>query len=206
MDRNDGSSRISAVKVIAIAVAVVLVAAAAWFFISRNHESGAAGQVSTELDALKSSNSLGSEVVNLRDSLSEDGREAFDEFLEEVRDFDYEITGTDSVDKDDSSYTTVKVRIRTCDFGREYLAAWTGYLKDHGDSVKQDDDPAEFYELLFARLAALDEKTYIKDIDIICIDPIDNGQWIANIKDNKDLQDAIFGGMISEMETLAADD
>ena len=62
-----------------------------------------------------------------------------------------------------------------------------------------------FYELLFERLNSLDEKEYIKTIQIVCIDPLDNDEWIANIKDNEELQNAIFGGMLSEMKTLAAE-
>ena len=46
---------------------------------------------------------------------------------------------------------------------------------------------------------------YIKTIQIVCADPLDNGEWIANIKENEELQDAIFGGMMSEMKALAAE-
>ena len=49
------------------------------------------------------------------------------------------------------------------------------------------------------------EKDYIKTIQIVCIDPLNNGEWIANIQDNEELQDAIFGGMMSEMKALAAE-
>ena len=96
------------------------------------------------------------------------------------------------------------MKIRTYDFGREYLAAWTEFLKSHGGEADEDDLP-EFYELLFARLDALDEKEYIKDTQIVCIDPLGNGEWIADIKENEVLQDAVFGGMISEMKALAAE-
>ena len=52
---------------------------------------------------------------------------------------------------------------------------------------------------------SLEEKDHIKTIQIVCIDPLNNGEWIANIKDNEELQDAIFGGMMSEMKALAAE-
>ena len=42
-------------------------------------------------------------------------------------------------------------------------------------------------------------------MDIVCVKPLDNGEWIANIKDNEKLQDAVFGGMMSEMKTLAGE-
>ena len=159
-------------------------------------------KVSAELKALQSSDSVGSEVINLRSSLSDEGKAHFDGFLSKLRDFDFEITGGGEPDED--GYTPVNVKIRTYDFGREYLAAWTEFLKSHGGEADEDDLP-EFYELLFARLDALDEKEYIKDTQIVCIDPLGNGEWIADIKENEVLQDAVFGGMISEMKALAAE-
>ena len=166
---------------------------------------GAEKKVAKELDALSRSDSVGSEVVNLRESLSKEGREDFDEFLDKLRDFDYEVTGSKAGDDPEADYTEVYVRIRTYDFGREYLAAWTEYLKSHGDGLDENSDMTDFYELLFDRLSDLDEKDCIRDISIVCIDPLDNGEWIANIKENEELQDAVFGGMMTEMKTLAAE-
>ena len=157
-------------------------------------------KVSKELKALQESDALGSEVITLRDSMSEEGRENFDGFLKKLRGFDFEITG--SGESDDSS-TLVSVKIKTFDFGREYLAAWTDYLKANPDT--KPEELTDFYELLFSRLNSLEEKEYIKTIQVVCIDPLDNGEWIADIKENEELQDAIFGGMLSEMKTLAAE-
>ena len=156
-------------------------------------------KVAKELDALKTSESVGSEVSDIKKMLSDEGRENFDVFLKKLRDFDYELMG--SVEEDD--HADVTVRIKTYDFGRAYLAEWTDYLREHGDTLDSDDELAGFYEELFARLAALDKKECIKDVDIVCLKPLDNGEWIANIKDNEQLQDAVFGGMMSEMKGLA---
>lgn len=156
-------------------------------------------KVSKELKALQESDNLGSEVISLRDSLSDEGRENFDGFMKKLKGFDFQITGSEEGD----DHTLVSVKIKTCDFGREYLAAWTEYLKANQGEKPQD--LTDFYELLFARLNSTDEKEYIKTIQIVCIDPLDNGEWIANIKENEELQDAIFGGMMSEMKALAAE-
>ena len=156
-------------------------------------------KVSKELKALQESDTLGSEVINLRDSLSDEGRKNFDGFMKKLKGFDFQITGSE----EDDGHTLVNVKIKTCDFGREYLAAWTEYLKANEEA--KPDDLTVFYELLFARLNSPVEKDYIKTIQIVCIDPLNNGEWIANIKDNEELQDAIFGGMISEMKALAAE-
>ena len=165
---------------------------------------GAEKKVSYELKALQSSESVGSEVINLRNSLSDEGRKHFDGFLDKLRDFDFEITGSEKDESKDDDYTQVSVRIKTYDFGREYLAVWTEFLRAHPDQLSED-DLDDFYELLFERLDELDEKSCIKTLKIVCIDPLDNGEWIAGIKDNEELQDAIFGGMMSEMKTLAAE-
>ena len=156
-------------------------------------------KVSKELKALQESDTLGSEVINLRDSLSDEGRKNFDGFMKKLKGFDFQIIGSEEGD----GHTLVNVKIKTCDFGREYLAAWTEYLKTNEEA--KPDDLTGFYELLFARLNSPGEKDYIKTIQIVCIDPLNNGEWIANIKENEELQDAIFGGMMSEMKALAAE-
>jgi len=160
-------------------------------------------KVYKELKALQESETVGSEVVNLRNSLSNEGKEDFDGFLKKLRSFDFEITGSEEDSDKGDDYTLVSVKIKTRDFGREYLAAWTEYLKANPDT--KPDELTEFYELLFSRLNSLGEKEYIKTIQIVCIDPLDSGEWIANIKENEELQDAIFGGMMSEMKALAAE-
>ena len=160
-------------------------------------------KVSKELKALQASDYLGDEVIDLRDSLSDEGRENFDGFLKKLRDFEFEITGSEEDDEKDDDYTLVSVKIKTYDFGREYIAAWTEFLKSHENA--QSDDMTDFYEMLFDRLDSLSEKDRINYIKIVCIDPLDNGEWIANIKENEELQDAIFGGMMSEMKALAAE-
>ena len=158
-------------------------------------------KVARELDSLKTSESVGSEVSDMEKLLSDEGKDNFDAFLKKLRDFDYELIGV----KEEGDHTTVTVRIKTYDFGRAYLAEWTDYLREHGDSLSEDEDLTVLYEELFAKLAALDKKESIKDVDIVCVKPLDNGEWIANIKDNEQLQDAVFGGMMSEMKTLAGE-
>lgn len=158
-------------------------------------------KVAKELDALKTSESVGSEVSDMEKLLSDEGKDNFDSFLKKLRDFDYELTGV----KEEGDHATVTVRIKTYDFGRAYLAEWTDYLREHSDSLSGEEELTGFYEELFAKLAALDKKESIKDVDIVCVKPLDNGEWIANIKDNEQLQDAVFGGMMGEMKTLAGE-
>ena len=194
------SVNIIAIKATAVLIAVLLCLPV---FTGCSQMNGAEKKVSNELKALQSSDYSGDEVMDLSDSLSDEGRENFDGFLKKLRSFDFEITGSEEDDDKDDDYALVSVKIKTFDFGREYLAVWTEFLKSNEET--KPEDMTEFYETLFARLNALSEKDCINHIKIVCIDPLDNGEWIANIKENKELQDAIFGGMLSEMNALAAE-
>jgi len=165
--------------------------------------SGASEKVSKELDSLKSSDFTGSELTELRNSLSDEGKEDFDSFAAKLRDFDYEISDVSKSDDSEDESTLVTVKIKTYDFGKEYLSEWTDYLKEHKEGP--DADETAFYEDLFERLSELDDKDYIRKVGIVCIEPIDNGEWIANVKENEELQDAIFGGMLGEMKDLAGE-
>ena len=188
------------IKAIAAGLAVLL---CLLMLVGCSSMSEAEQKVSKELKALQTSDSAGSEVIDLRASLSDEGKENFDGFLKKLRGFDFEITGSEKSEDKDNDCTLVSVKIKTYAFGREYLAAWTEYLKENGDT--KPEDLTDFYELLFARLNALEDKEYINTIQIVCIDPLDNDEWIADIKENEELQDAIFGGMMSEMKALAAE-
>lgn len=160
--------------------------------------------VRADLDMLKASETAGSRLSSMRDILTKEEGEEFDAFLAKVRDFDYEITGSETRNDGDENYTGVRVRIRTRSFGREYLATWTDYLKEH-KGASADDDLQGFYGELFGRLAGLTDRDYIRDVEIVAIDPLGNGEFVTNISSNEALQDALFGGMIGEMEALAGE-
>ena len=204
MTEKEASSRIQAVKAGAIVALLILAVALVFWFVNRP-ANGAEAKVKAELEALQDSDSLGSEVDTLRKSLSAEGRENFDTFTKKLRDFDYEILGSSRDGDGEGERTAVTVRIRSRGFGREYLAAWTDYLKGNGGALPADGELTDFYEMLFERLAGLEDREYIKDVEIICVEPLGNDEWAVNIKDNEELQDAIFGGMMSEMKTLAAE-
>lgn len=204
MTEKEASSRINALKA-AVIVAALIIGTVLVFWLLNRPANGAEAKVQAELDALGRSESVGSEVDSMRKSLSEEGRANFDTFLRKLRNYDYEITGSKRVSEGDGERMAVTVRFHTYDFGREYLAVWTEYLKANNGALPSDGDITGFYETLFERLAGLEEKEYIKDVEIICVEPLGNDEWVANIKDNEELQDAVFGGMMSEMKALAAE-
>ena len=202
MTEKEARTRQRALIAGAVILALIIAAALVFAAVSRAHR-GAEGKVRADLDMLQSSESAGSQLNSMQDILTKDSGEDFDAFLAKLRDFDYEIIGSEKIEEGDSHCTRVYVRIKTRDFGSEYLAAWTDYLKEHSDVSADDDDLREFYGMLFGRLAALEKKDYIKDVTVTAIDPIDNGEWITDISGNEELQDALFGGMIGEMKALA---
>jgi hypothetical protein len=71
-------------------------------------------------------------------------------------------------------------------------------------SVEKTDgyDTQALYETLFTNLSSIQEKTYISDVSITCTKD-EEGSWKTDARENKELRNAIFGGMIGEMRTLA---
>ena len=165
---------------------------------------GAKGEVKDELDALKTSETAAASLAEVKEDLPQDAGEDFDAFLGKVRDFDYKILGSEVKNDGDGEYTLVTVKITSCDFGREYLATWKDYLKTHKNASAEDAEGSEFYKELFSRLAALKSKNHVAYVDIKATEAED-GSWTTDIQTNEKLQDALFGGMISEMKTLAAE-
>ena len=189
----------------AVLMLVILIASCS-IFPACSSENAAVTKVQDELYLLQTSTSAGNQLSPVRELVSGKGGADLDHFLRNVRSFDYEVIGSERYDKGDEHFTKVTVRIRTYDFGSEYLAAWTDYLESNEEAGAGDDeDMPGFYDGLFGRLAGVSDKSYVQDVDIIAIEPIDNGEWITNITSNEDLQDALFGGMISEMRYLAGE-
>lgn len=142
--------------------------------------------------------------AELEGMLSDQGREYYEMFLGKAGEFDYAITGADRTDDG----TVVHVRITTYDFASEYLKAWTEFLEpyENDESKKSGDgkenfDSAQLYETLFRNLSSLADKKYIADVDINCEEQ--DGKWYTDAATNAALRDAILGGMLSEMSSLA---
>lgn len=173
------------------------------FTIAACDSSGAGSEVQHDLDALRTSTSAGSHLESLKKTVSVDTSKNIDEFLAKVRDFEYEIISEEEKDEDEGTTAIVKVRIRTYDFGSEYLAAMSEYAKNDNKENAEDADSTEFYDELFGRLSKLDSRDYVRDVDIVAYSPDGSSEWVTNIKNNEDLQDALFGGMTGEMKALS---
>lgn len=167
--------------------------------------SGAKAKVRSELDRLQTSETAAGRMSEVQEMLPAESGKDFEAFLAKVRDFDYEIIGTEELSDDSGEYTLVTVKIITYDFGKEYLATWTDYIRSHKNASIDDADGKEFYGELFARLSKLTDKQYISYVDIKAMEPMDNGEWVTDVSSNAKLQDALFGGMMGEIRTLAGE-
>lgn len=146
-------------------------------------------QVAADLDSCKESGSLVTGISELEGSES---------FAEKVRDFDYEIEETTTID--DGNGAVVKVKIKTYNFSKAYLQTWSEVIGDGDYSGDPRDD--EFYEKLFENIEALTDKDCISEVEINCTQDED-GNITTDAANNAELQDALLGGLISEMQSLA---
>ena len=166
--------------------------------------SGAELKVSEDLESMRYVELDPRINAELEGMLSDQGREYYEMFLGKAGEFDYAITGADRTDDG----TVVHVRITTYDFASEYLKAWTEFLEPYendenkktGDG-KENFDSSQLYETLFRNLSSLADKKYIADVDINCEEQ--DGKWYTDAATNAALRDAILGGMLSEMSSLA---
>ena len=163
---------------------------------------GAAGEVKSELEKLKASETAPASLAAVKEDLPEASADDFDSFLAKVRDFDYKILGSEVKKDEEGEYTLVTVKITSYEFGREYLSTWKDYLKTHKNASAEDAEGGEFYTELFSRLAGLGKKQHVSYVDVKAAEAED-GSWTTDIQTNEKLQDALFGGMISEMKDLA---
>ena len=183
------------------AVILAAVMALAVILTGCSGQSGAELKVSEDLESMRYVE-LDPEInTELESLLSDQGKEYYEMFLGKAGEFDYTITGAERTDDG----TVVHVRITTYDFASEYLKSWTEFLEPYENakkgSEKENFDSAKLYETLFRNLSMLKDKSYIADVDVNCEE--ENGSWHTDAGTNAALRDAILGGMLSEMSSLA---
>ena len=183
-----------------LAVAAVL-AVSVVMFSGCSKSSGAEAAVTEDLESMRFVEIDPETEAELENVLSDRGMEYFEMFLGKAGEFDYEITGADA--KGDEAI--VHVRIKTYDFATEYLKSWTEFLDSTGRGGEEDAaeyDTALLYETLFKNLSSIQDKNYTADADIICTRD-EEGGWTTDAKSNSVLKNAILGGMIREISSLA---
>jgi hypothetical protein len=177
-----------------MAVSAVLLAAC-------SQSSGAEAKVTEDLESMRYVELDAGTEAEIEAVLSERGREYFDMFLGKAGEFDYEITGADT----NGDEAIVNVRIKTYDFAREYLKSWTEFLEATGDGTdgkEPEYDTALLYETIFRNLSSIQEKEYTADAAVICKRDED-GTWETDAASNSTLRNAVLGGLLGEISSLA---
>ena len=128
------------------------------------------------------------------------GKES-DKFIKKVQDFDYEVKD----EKVDGKKATVKVEIKTYDFGAAYKTTYDTVVADakSGKITASTDIKDYVYNLMFQNLNSVKDKSYKKTVTINCTKN-DKGEWTTDINSNVDFLDAMMGGMFTAIKSVQA--
>ena len=113
----------------------------------------------------------------------------YDKFIKKVQDFDYEVKD----EKVDGKKATVKVEIKTYDFGAAYKTTYDTVVSDakSGKITATTDVKDYVYNLMFQNLNSVKDKSYKKTVTINCTKN-DKGEWTTDINSNVDFLDAMM--------------
>ncbi|WP_314923261.1 hypothetical protein [Mogibacterium diversum] len=125
----------------------------------------------------------------------------YDKFIKKVQDFDYEVKD----EKVDGKKATVKVEIKTYDFGAAYKTTYDTVVADakSGKITASTDIKDYVYNLMFQNLNSVKDKSYKKTVTINCTKS-DKGEWTTDINNNVDFLDAMMGGMFTAIKSVQA--
>ena len=125
----------------------------------------------------------------------------YDKFIKKVQDFDYEVKD----EKVDGKKATVKVEIKTYDFGAAYKTTYDTVVADakSGKITATTDIKDYVYNLMFQNLISVKDKSYKKTVTINCTKN-DKGEWTTDINSNVDFLDAMMGGMCTAIKSVQA--
>ena len=125
----------------------------------------------------------------------------YDKFIKKVQDFDYEVKD----EKVDGKKATVKVEIKTYDFGAAYKTTYDTVVSDakSGKITETTDVKDYVYNLMFQNLNSVKDKSYKKTVTINCTKN-DKGEWTTDINSNVDFLDAMMGGMFTAIKSVQA--
>ena len=125
----------------------------------------------------------------------------YDKFIKKVQDFDYEVKD----EKVDGKKATVKVEIKTYDFGAAYKTTYDTVVSDakSGKITATTDVKDYVYNLMFQNLNSVKDKSCKKTVTINCTKN-DKGEWTTDINSNVDFLDAMMGGMFTAIKSVQA--
>ena len=172
---------------------------------------GDASAVREDLESMRYVELDSATEAEIESILSDQGKEYFEMFLAKAGEFEYELT--DSREAESGDETIITVQIKTYDFASEYLRSLSEFLEkngseaaenrtESGDEPEPEYDQAELYETLFKNLSSAKDKSYITETEIHCAESED-GSWHTDAKTNTAVKNAILGGMLNEIASLA---
>ena len=125
----------------------------------------------------------------------------YNKFIKKVQDFDYEVKD----EKVSGKKATVKVEIKTYDFGAAYKTTYDTVVADakSGKITATTDIKDYVYNLMFQNLNSVKDKSYKKTVTINCTKN-DKGEWTTDINNNVDFLDAMMGGMFTAIKSVQA--
>lgn len=165
--------------------------------------SGAEDKVRETLDSMSAVDVGEDADAEIRDVLADEDEAYYDRFLEKAGEFEYKITGSEKADSSggDGDAVTVHVTVTTYDFAREYLRSWSDFLDESGTGSGEYDS-SKLYGILFKNLSSVEKKDYVSNVDVECVQDED-GNWQTDAASNAALKNALLGGMINEISSLA---
>ena len=158
--------------------------------------------VEDNLKQVKTENASSSVTKLFNDSsLEQKYGKDYEKFIKKVQDFDYEVKD----EKVDGKKATVKVEIKTYDFGAAYKTTYDTVVSDakSGKITATTDVKDYVYNLMFQNLNSVKDKSYKKTVTINCTKN-DKGEWTTDINSNVDFLDAMMGGMFTAIKSVQA--
>ena len=195
MDKKRDMNKITRRRYLALLMAAVLMLCALLTGCGGNEAEEA---VKADLESMRDIEFDEAGTEELLGMLSQTGRDNFYEFRDKAGTYEYTIV--ESSENDNSTATAVTVQIQTYSFGKIYLETWADAIEAAGGKTPDD---ADFYELLMTNLSEAKEKTFFRNVVITCADTDGDGKLNTDADTNRDLRDAIFGGMLTEIAKLA---
>jgi hypothetical protein len=139
--------------------------------------------------------------------LKKDQQAVFKDFTDKLMSFDYEIKAEDI--SEDGKTAVLTVEFTTYDFGSMYSTIVDDVLKDFADGVRSglvNEKNVSAYMIgitvdeLKAKLGALKDKTKVTTATIN-MELSEEGDWIISEDQDKSVYDAMFGGLLTAVES-----
>lgn len=152
--------------------------------------------VETALDNLKESEITDTLLDSTGETLSDEVKESYRDFMKKLHDFDYEVV--DEQIADDGESAIVKVKITTYSFGNAYLDSYEEVVEKY---KIPEITPDILYGTFFKKMSELEDKNYTETVKIDC--KLKDDKWVAELDSNRELQNAMLGDAIEILTELA---